>query len=39
MGFELPDWAEKNLDSIKESLKWGFYFDFYYPEMAKIRYD
>ena len=37
MVYNLPDWAEKNLDEIKESLKWGFYFDFYFPEMAKIK--
>lgn len=34
--FTLPEWAEKNYDRIMNSSGLGFYFDFRWPEIAKL---
>lgn len=32
----LPDWVNNNYNKIKMSQDLGFYFDYYYTEMAKL---
>ena len=36
-GYSLPTWAEEIYDRICASMKWGFVFNYYLPEMAKLQ--
>ena len=33
----LPKWAEPILQKIMDNVRWGFYFDYRLPEMAKLQ--
>ena len=33
----LPTWAETIYQKIMDNVRWGFYFDYRVPEMAKLQ--
>jgi hypothetical protein len=33
----IPKWAEAIFQQIKDTVRWGFYFDYRLPEMAKLQ--